>query len=157
MHKTETNLRLLATQRYQRGAALIIGLVLLMVLTILGISTMRTASLELLMAGNAQFKENAFQLAESGIENLLAQIDAGALAPLPVVNWEQDLGQTPITELGGDYALRQRFINDAAITTCGSLDTFAAYHFEVESMGRSQRDAESTQTRGYFLCGPAGL
>jgi type IV pilus assembly protein PilX len=53
--------------RRQRGAALVVGLVLLLVLTLLAVSTMRTASLELLMAGNAQFRENAFRLAEASL------------------------------------------------------------------------------------------
>ena len=54
--------------RRQGGAILVVGLVLLLVLLVLGISTMNTASLELSMAGNDQFQENAFQMAETGIE-----------------------------------------------------------------------------------------
>ena len=53
------------TTHGQRGAVLIISLVLLMVLTILAISTMRTASLGLLMAGNTQYRQNAWQLAQA--------------------------------------------------------------------------------------------
>ncbi|NND37810.1 MAG: pilus assembly protein PilX, partial [Gammaproteobacteria bacterium] len=44
----------LSSVHRQRGAALIVGLVLMMVLTILAISTMRTSTLELSMAGNTQ-------------------------------------------------------------------------------------------------------
>ena len=40
--------------RSQRGAALVIGMILLLVLTVLGISGLVTATLELQMAGNAQ-------------------------------------------------------------------------------------------------------
>jgi len=47
----------LSTRTHQGGAALIVGLVLMMVLTVLAVSTMRTATLELAMSGNAQFRE----------------------------------------------------------------------------------------------------
>ena len=64
---------------YQRGAALIVGLVLLMVLTVLAISAMRTATLDLTMASNSQFRENAFQLAESGIQTIVRRAESGAI------------------------------------------------------------------------------
>ena len=57
-----------AAARRQRGAALVVGMILLMVLTLLAISGMNTATLELQMAGNAQYSENAFQASETGIE-----------------------------------------------------------------------------------------
>ena len=66
-----------ARRRQQSGAALIVSLILLMVLTVLAISTMRTASLQLLMAGNVQYRENAYRLAHAGI-------DAALRRPLPV-------------------------------------------------------------------------
>jgi type IV pilus assembly protein PilX len=56
----------------QSGAALVVGLLLLLVLTILAISGMTTASLELQMAGNEQYQERAFQSAEAGIEQAIA-------------------------------------------------------------------------------------
>ena len=55
----------------QRGAALVIGLILLLVLTVLAISGVNSASLEFFMAGNEQFRQNAFQAAETGIERAL--------------------------------------------------------------------------------------
>ena len=44
----------------QRGAALVIGLILLLVLTLLAVTGMNTASTELIMAGNEQYRQNAF-------------------------------------------------------------------------------------------------
>ena len=57
----------------QQGAALIVGLILLVVITVLAISGMNTATTELAMARNDQNYENAFQAAETGLETLLAQ------------------------------------------------------------------------------------
>ncbi|MEL7451569.1 MAG: PilX N-terminal domain-containing pilus assembly protein, partial [Pseudomonadota bacterium] len=59
----------------QRGAALIIGLVLLMMLTVLTVSGMRAATLEITMAGNVQYAQNAFQAAETGIERAMAGVE----------------------------------------------------------------------------------
>ncbi len=56
----------------QRGAALVVGLLLLLVLTVLAISGMTMATLDLQMAGNHQFEERAFQAAEAGIERAIA-------------------------------------------------------------------------------------
>ena len=52
----------------QTGATLIVGLILLLVLTVVGISGMNTATMEITMAGNAQFQQDAFQAAEDAID-----------------------------------------------------------------------------------------
>ena len=59
--------------KQQQGAALVIGLVLLVVITVLAISGMNTATTELAMARNDQNYENAFQAAETGLEMALGQ------------------------------------------------------------------------------------
>ena len=61
-----------AGPRRETGAALVVGLILLLVLTLLAISGMTTASLELQMAGNAQYQERAFQRADAGVEQAMA-------------------------------------------------------------------------------------
>ncbi len=55
----------------QQGSALIIAMVFLIILTLLGMSTMTTSRTELRMANNAQFANLAFQAAESGIALML--------------------------------------------------------------------------------------
>ena len=57
----------------QQGAALVIGLILLLVLTLLAITGMSVATLELRMAGNEQYQERAFQAAEAGLERAISQ------------------------------------------------------------------------------------
>ena len=49
----------------QQGAALVVGLILLVVISVLAISGMNTATTELAMARNDQNYENAFQAAET--------------------------------------------------------------------------------------------
>ncbi|HMB74618.1 MAG TPA: PilX N-terminal domain-containing pilus assembly protein [Gammaproteobacteria bacterium] len=53
--------------RRERGAALIIALVFLIVLTMLGVSSMRTTTLQQRMAGNQRDSNLAFQAAEAGL------------------------------------------------------------------------------------------
>ena len=57
----------------QQGAALVVGLMLLVVITVLAISGMNTATTELAMARNDQAYEDAFQAAETGIATALSQ------------------------------------------------------------------------------------
>ena len=66
-----------ATCHRQRGTALIMSLVILMILTILGITAMGTASLEEKMSGNTQEGTRAFEAAESGLNQALTT--AGSL------------------------------------------------------------------------------
>lgn len=51
----------------QRGAVLIVALVLLVVLTLLGVSTMNSTQLEEKMAANSQLATRAFHAAETGL------------------------------------------------------------------------------------------
>ena len=58
-------------RRRERGAALVVSLLLLSILTLLAISGLTAASLELRMAGNEQYLERAFQAADAGIERAI--------------------------------------------------------------------------------------
>jgi Tfp pilus assembly protein PilX len=51
----------------QRGTALVVALIMLMILTMLGIAAMGTTTLEEKMASNMQEGTRAFQAAESGL------------------------------------------------------------------------------------------
>jgi Tfp pilus assembly protein PilX len=70
---TRTDMRMQDISAKQAGAALVVSLILLVVVTVLAISGMNTATTELAMARNAQNYEYAFQAAETGLENALAQ------------------------------------------------------------------------------------
>jgi len=51
----------------QRGAALVVALIMLMILTMLGVAAMGTTTLEEKMAANIQEGTRAFEAAESGL------------------------------------------------------------------------------------------
>lgn len=135
----------------QRGAALVVGMILLLVLTLLAISGMNTATLELQMAGNAQSAQNAFQAAETGIERAMNAGDYDTNSDTPVdspddhfetvTRYNKKNGVTDIPE--GGYSM-------------GVGTGFKAYHFEVTSTGTAARGATSTHVQSFYIKGQAG-
>ncbi len=67
MRKQPISLPACAVHGRQRGAVLIVSLVLLVILTLLGVSMMNTTKLEERMASNTQEASQAFQGAETGL------------------------------------------------------------------------------------------
>jgi len=67
----------------QRGATLIVSLVILAVVTLLGMASMRASNLELRMAASARDRSVAFQAAEAALIRLEAVLKGGAgVSPL---------------------------------------------------------------------------
>ncbi len=153
--------------RSQHGAALIVGLVLLMVLTVLAISAMRTATLDLTMSSNAQFQENAFQLAESGIQAIIRSAESGAInlddpvvvpdCPLPPVAPQQIWTDAAlpwrapvvVNVLQGHY--ETRICRDLETTDYPGTSVGTQRHYRIESRGRTdQRNAEAIHAQGFY-------
>lgn len=65
----------------QDGAALITGLIFLVVLTLISLSAIKSTSLEERMAGNARDQDLAFQAAEAGVRDALKFISSTGLLP----------------------------------------------------------------------------
>jgi len=138
----------------QRGAALIISLVLMMVLTLLAISTMRTSTLELAMAGNAQFHEQATQLAETGIGDAISRINNEDIELVAIIGWLESFSQvvqTPEDNPVGRYDVTISFKNPGKPPSEYSSE-FDALYFEIESTGISAaRNAKSTLRQGFWV------
>jgi type IV pilus assembly protein PilX len=159
----------------QRGAALVVGLILLLVLTLLAISGMTTASLELQMAGNEQYQERAFQAADAGIEQAMAagvfntNAQVGAYNNVAAVNPVPDRGTgaqiTNCPDAGGadgqqcEYFMRFDLqAGQTAVPGGGySIGTgFEAYHFIIDSYGVADRGAMSEHRQSFYIVGPGG-
>lgn len=143
----------------QQGAALVIGLVLLMILTVLGISGMNTATLELTMASNAQFHQDAFQAAETGIDIAISNPQLG-----PAINGQDVV--LPPTVLGDGSATTEALttfevatpVPDRAFSLgVATTGTVQAYHFDIVAQGTGPRNAISTHTQSFYVLGPGGL
>ncbi|HEY5665879.1 MAG TPA: pilus assembly PilX N-terminal domain-containing protein [Gammaproteobacteria bacterium] len=138
-----------AAWKRQRGAALVVGLVLMLILTILGVSGMNTATLELTMAANAQAGQLAFQAAESGIEMALAH---------PVTTNVADSRATHSFADGSvrvDTELRCVDITRVPAGEHSEDPNARALHFEVTAVGRGPRNAVSRLTQGFYVVVPA--
>jgi hypothetical protein len=129
----------------ERGAALVVGLVLLLVLTVLGISGMNTATLELVMANNMQQQQLAFQAAETGID-------------LAIGNGTY-LTSVPTNFVGGPARSVMNCVATTNVPDIGfSMGVPAggaqAYHFDVVAVGTGPRNAISTHNQSFYVVGP---
>ncbi len=148
-----------AARSEQPGAALVVGLVLLMILTVLGISGMTTATLELTMAGNAQFYQEAFQAAETGLEIAIAAGGfAAAIGGTAIVLPPTTLGDgSSSTQAVTTFQMATPVPDRAFSLGVGTAGQVQAYHFDIVAQGTAPRNATSTQTQSFYIVGPAGL
>lgn len=142
----------------QRGAALVVGLILLMVLTVLGVSGMNTSTLELTMASNAQFQQDAFQAAETGID---IAIESRGYSTVP----NAPGNFIPVTPLGDGTYTTQAVTTFQQTTPVPDLGFsggegvqggIQAFHFDVVSIGIGPRGATSTHNQSFYQIGPGG-
>ena len=95
MIRTQRNITLNA-RRKQTGVALFISLVLLLILTIIGVSSVQTTSLEMRMSRNDHDTLLAFQAAESALRD--AEADLEAVASTAV--FDDTNGKWDVADLG---------------------------------------------------------
>jgi type IV pilus assembly protein PilX len=138
--------------RAERGAALVVGLILLVVLTILAVSGVFTSTMELRMVRNTQSQERSFQAAEVAIEDALGN---------PVLSTSIAYMQTPmpVPSGGGDqYSYTLQFVGQTPLgtgMTGFSIGTaFQAYHFQVDSTGTGPDNATAQHTQSFYVIGP---
>lgn len=139
------------TPSRQRGAALIVGMIMLAILTLLAITAMNTSSTELIMAGNEQFRERAFQMGEAGIEQ--------AVRALPTVPQDgKDVTKTGASVADPDdtFQTKSKYIGQDDDIPGFSAGKFVGLHYRIESTGSSVRNATSVQTQGAYLLGGGG-
>lgn len=131
----------------QRGATLIVGLVLLLVLTVVGISGMNTATMEINMAANTQFQQDAFQITEDGVDEVLSTRGYTTDATRSL-DWtgNPDYDRHAVTT----YRMNTD-VPDAAF----SSDEVEAFHFDIRSVGRGPRNAQSEHTQSFYVVGRA--
>lgn len=147
-----------AFSRKQGGAALVVGLVLLVVVTVLAISGMNTATTELAIARNDQNLENAFQAAETGLERALSR---GFFQTVPILNLaQQDIAETGYSVNTAILFQNTTIVPDKAFSLGSGM---AAYHFVAEATADSKRvaggdendrDASAFHTQAFYVIGP---
>ncbi len=137
-------LNLIRPRKHEKGAALIVGLVLLLVLTVLGVSGINMATLELQMTGNTQAAEFAFQAAETGIDSALS-------GTVPFVYNDIPVGD-------GTYTFDAQIV--CAATTPVPEGIYSegggarAIHFDATATGTGPRNATSVHAQSVYIIGP---
>lgn len=141
--------------RQQSGAALVVSMVLLLVMTLLAVSTMSTASLEVTMAGNTQYSENAFQLAETGNEEYIRTMRSNQGVCLNDQNPTAcDVPLTNVPEMGGSYQTTNAFLGSSGVLCPNSSASVTRFDFQVQANGQSVDNALSQHTQGWTFCKP---
>jgi Tfp pilus assembly protein PilX len=137
----------------QRGAALITGLVLLAVITLLAVVGMNISNSELASATSEQLRMRAFQAAETGLEHGLAkmrEVSTSTKEPQPfdpegATGSPEDDDGNPIDT----YTLTFTHRGDGPAPGYSSND-YAAIHFSVVSEGKSARNTTVAHEQGAF-------
>jgi type IV pilus assembly protein PilX len=136
----------------QQGAALVIGLILLLVLTILAVSGVFTSTMELRMVRNNQSQERSFQAAEVAVEDALAN---------PVLSTSTVFNQATVAvpnSPGDTYSYQLQFVGQSPLgtgMTGYSIGTsFQSYHFQVDATGNGPDNAVSNHTQSFYVVGP---
>ena len=145
------------SSKSQQGAALVVGLILLVVITVLAVSGMNTATTELAMARNDQNYENAFQAAETGLETALAAGQFNTLATTTVTQ-----GINYHDSVSASIAFEDSTIVPDKAFSLGVGSGISAYHFVATSIAQSERapgtptdrDSSATHTQAFYIVGP---
>ena len=145
--------RQLSRHKSQGGAALIVGLMLLVIVTLLAVTAMGTANTELVMAGNEQFRERAFQAAETGIEMAVRKSRSSDPDVPMTCGAHFDTASTPMPSQAQDaYSSRLDYVGSTPMVEETSKATGVT--FSVNSSGTSVRNAGSVHDAGIWVLGP---
>lgn len=136
-----------------RGSALVIALLVLVLLTLMGISATTTSTIEVQMAGNEKFHDLAFYAAESGWQTSLNWLDRQYPAVTENLGWDEDavnFEQTKYNDpdrilLADDndtrYAVKIEFVGTKAVPGYGT--NFRRFNYRVNSTGFGPGNARS--------------
>ena len=152
-------MKILNHRNNQTGAALVVSLVLLVVISVLAISSINAATTELAMARNDMVYERAFQAAETGLEQAISQ---GQFNTLANANLAQNVtGNESVTSL--IEFEDETLVPDRAFSL-GVGSGISAYHFIATATAESKRagtagaatdrDASAIHTQAFYVVGP---
>lgn len=150
-----------ATVRKQRGAVLVVSLIMLVVMTLFVISMLKTSVLELKIGGASQVAAINFANAELAITDFIID-NAGRFAPgfLGLPTGAGGVINTPPTVYGGTVAVTPTQL------ACGPWSPFnrmqmgtsslAAVQFNVRSVATGQLGGRTTLVQGVESFAPPG-
>ena len=89
------------TRRAQRGVTLIITLVMLVLVTLVGVASIRTSTMDEKMAGNSRDRDKAFQAAEAAVQSCLNKLVNDTYTGTPLT--PAAAAATPHWEVAGNW------------------------------------------------------
>ncbi len=143
----------------QTGAVLVISLLMLLVMTLIGVTAMSTATLEEKMAANSQYTNMSFQASESAVEGVVNNIDliqqalnAGVGNP---ISRNVDLDNSHVASTG---ELEFRVQGPAPGYSAGEdQGSFTAFHFIARGIGTMPAvNARTDTSQGVYRIAPGG-
>lgn len=126
----------------ERGAALVMSLIILLVLTIIAIAGITTSTLEERMAGNIQDATHAFEGAESGLDRALST--KGLLSPTT----DTTLPEFNVGNVKVEVNTRFNQFSDPKRGMGYAIDKYDAANFDQVSTGKTLSGARSDIHRG---------
>ncbi len=155
--------------RKQRGAALLVSLVILFAISIITVGSLSTSSLEARMAVNTQIQMSVFQMAESGVAEVIGDFDQFVDAnknPGIEVNSQYEVGDTSLVEavtslefrgVPGEDAYSRTNTNTNWTVEGSSASKFIILNFESRSRGqlKSDNNVNTTVVQGVYRKVPA--
>ena len=153
-------MRLTTRTSRQRGAALVIGLILLAIITLLAVVGMNISNAELASATSEQLRLRAFQSAETGLERGLvamfkvpAKIGAEEISPVTGI-----VGSpiNPSTLLPMDnYKTTITYRGESNVAE-GFGSGFSSFNYSVASEGTSARNSIARHVEGAYIVNNTG-
>jgi type II secretory pathway pseudopilin PulG len=147
----------------QHGAALVIGLILLAIITLLAVVGMNVSNSELQSATSEQLRLRAFQAAETGVENAIADtvFKVGTTPGAKQVSAAIGIAGSPINPADGkamdSYKTTVQYCGEAPIAPKGfTIGSFTAFHYSIASDGSSARGALSRLEQGVYQINQTG-
>ena len=149
----------------QNGAALIMALVLLVILTMLGLSTMSTSNMEERMASNSQEINRAFQAASTGLQLVLADDNAfstnntvasDGTADDPYDVTDNTIGGTGLYAYNATTTYNSLYRQSIPPPRGSGWDSsYAYYFFDVSASGSTDSGSASAMHAGAYQIGKA--
>ncbi len=143
----------------QTGAVLLTALVLLVIMTMLGITSMSTATLEEKMAANSQDINRSFQTAETGLEMVFNDDNAFNTGNTTVTDGTAADIYTPAAAIVGNYLASVTYnsiLLQAIPAPRGSgwnPATTSFYYFNQSATSNTQSGSTSTINGGAYQIG----
>ncbi len=121
--------------RSEKGAALILSLLLLLILTILALSLMNTSTFEIGISGNEKTSLEAFYAAEAGIQMALSQLPSMEAIPRTTIGSDSQYWSGSVRDRGNPTASESLGL---AFQYGSDLSQFGFRRIRIHVTGESQ-------------------